>query len=337
MEKVLVTGGAGFIGSNFTRYLLQAHPTYTVVVLDKLTYAGNLENLDDLEGNPHYRFVKGDIADQALVESLVREYQFDAIINFAAESHVDRSILGTAPFIETNFFGTSVLLEVTKSLSVKRFLQVSTDEVYGSAAPSVSFSEESPLNPSSPYAATKAAADLLALSYYRTFGTPVLISRCTNNYGPYQFPEKLIPLMISNALNDTPLPVYGDGLQIRDWLHVHDHCAALDILLHFGQEGEIYNISAEDGRKNLEVIHFILRRLDKPESLIQFVTDRPAHDRRYAITSAKLIQKFGWRPRIRFEDGLASTIDWYLTHRSWWEKIRSGEYREYYKRMYEQR
>ncbi len=337
MQNVLVTGGAGFIGSNFTRYLLETYPSYRVVVLDKLTYAGNLENLEGLENNPHYHFVKGDIADQPLVESLVKQYKIDAFINFAAESHVDRSILGTAPFIETNFVGTHVLLEVMRNLSVGRFLQVSTDEVYGSAPPAGKFAEGTLLNPSSPYAATKASADLLALSYFRTFDTPIVITRASNNYGPYQFPEKLIPLMISNAINDTPLPVYGDGLQIRDWLHVRDHCVALDLVLHSGTVGEVYNVSAEDERRNLSVIKLLLKKLEKPESLIQFVKDRPGHDRRYAISAAKLKEELGWSPRINFEEGLESTIEWYRSHQSWWEKIRSGEYRDYYRKMYEER
>jgi dTDP-glucose 4,6-dehydratase len=337
MQNLLVTGGAGFIGSNFVRYLLETYPPYVVVNLDKLTYAGNLENLDKVAGNPHYRFVKGDICDRGLVESIVEQHRIDAIINFAAESHVDRSILGTLPFIETNFVGTHTLLEVTQNLTVNRFLQISTDEVYGSASPSTKFTEESVLNPSSPYAASKASADLLALSYYRTFGTPVVISRCSNNYGPYQFPEKLIPLMISNAIGDLPLPIYGNGLQIRDWIYVQDHCAALDRVLHAGRAGEIYNISAEDERKNLSVVRLILKKLGKPENLINFVKDRPGHDRRYAISAAKIRDELGWNPRTSFEEGLQSTVNWYLEHQSWWESVRSGEYREYYRRMYEER
>jgi dTDP-glucose 4,6-dehydratase len=337
MQNLLVTGGAGFIGSNFVHYLLQTYPSYAVVNLDKLTYAGNLENLADVAANPRYRFVKGDICDREFVESTVKQNKIDAIINFAAESHVDRSILGTSPFIQTNFVGTHTLLEVTQSLGLNRFLQISTDEVYGSTPVSTKFTEESLLNPSSPYAASKASADLLALSYYRTFGTPVVISRCSNNYGPYQFPEKLIPLMISNAIGDLPLPIYGDGLQIRDWIHVQDHCAALDRVLHAGRVGEIYNISAEDERKNLSVVRLILKKLGKPESLINFVKDRPGHDRRYAISAAKIRDELGWNSRTSFDEGLQSTVDWYLEHQSWWEGVRTGEYREYYRRMYEER
>jgi len=337
MQNLLITGGAGFIGSNFIRYMLETHPSYVIVNLDRLTYAGNLENLKDVAGHPQYHFVKGDICDQDLVESIVKQHNIDAIVNFAAESHVDRSILGAAPFIQTNILGTHVLLEVVKDLSVGRFLQVSTDEVYGSAPADFKFTEESLLNPSSPYAASKAAADLLALSYFRTFGTPVVISRCSNNYGPYQFPEKLIPLMISNAANNLPLPVYGDGLQIRDWIHVRDHCVALDLVLHSGRLGEIYNISAEDERKNLSVIRLILKKMGKPESLISFVLDRPGHDRRYAISAAKLRRELDWSPRTSFDEGLETTVDWYLKHQSWWESIRSGEYKEYYRRMYKER
>jgi len=337
MQNLLVTGGAGFIGSNFVRYVLEAHPSYTVVNLDKLTYAGNLENLEDIAGHPQYHFVKGDICDQGLVESIVKQHRIDSIMNFAAESHVDRSILGTAPFIQTNILGTHVLLEVAKDHSVPRFLQVSTDEVYGSAPATLKFTEESLLTPSSPYASSKASADLLALSYFRTFGIPVVISRCSNNYGPYQFPEKLIPLMISNAVNNLPLPVYGDGLQIRDWIHVRDHCTALDLVLHSGTPGEIYNISAEDERKNLSVVRLILKKMGKPESLISFVADRPGHDRRYAISAARTREELGWSPRTSFDEGLGSTIDWYIKNQAWWENVRSGEYKEYYRRMYEER
>lgn len=337
MERILVTGGAGFIGSNFIHYMLETHPSYTIVNLDKLTYAGNLENLEDIQSEPNYHFVKGDIADQTLVESVVRQYQIDSIINFAAESHVDRSILGPAEFIQTNLVGTYVLLEVAKNNSIQRFLQVSTDEVYGSAPVPHKFTEESLLRPSSPYAASKASADLLALSYQHTFGTPVIITRCSNNYGPYQFPEKFIPLMISNAVNNIPLPIYGDGLQVRDWIHVRDHCVALDLVLHSGETGKVYNISAEEERKNLDVVKLMLKKLGKPESLITFVKDRPGHDRRYAVDSQRIRRELGWKPAISFEEGLDATIDWYLEHESWWQKIRSGEYREYYRKMYEER
>ena len=337
MESILVTGGAGFSGSNFIYYMRETHPSYVIVTLDKLTYAGNLENLEGIQEGDTYYFVKGDIADRELVESIVREHHIDAIINFAAESHVDRSILGSAEFIQTNVVGTHVLLEVARTLSVKRFLQVSTDEVYGSAPLSIKFDEETLLRPSSPYAASKAAADMLALSYQHTFGTPVVITRCSNNYGPYQFPEKLIPLMISNALNNVPLPIYGDGLQVRDWIHVRDHCAALDIVLHSGTPGQVYNISAEEEKQNLNVVNLILKKLKKPKSLISFVKDRPGHDRRYAISAEKIRRELGWRPGISFEEGMESTIEWYVKNKSWWEKIRSGEYRKYYRKMYEER
>jgi dTDP-glucose 4,6-dehydratase len=337
LQNLLVTGGAGFIGSNFIHYLLETRPSCVLVNLDKLTYAGNLENLEDIAGHPQYHFVKGDISDQGLVKSIVKRYSIDAIINFAAESHVDRSILGTAPFMETNFLGVHVLLETVRNLSVRRFLQVSTDEVYGSAPVGSKFTEESPLNPSSPYAASKASADLLALSYFRTFGTPVVITRCSNNYGPYQFPEKLISLMISNAINDIALPVYGDGLQVRDWIHVRDHCVALDLVLHSARLGQIYNISAEDERENLSVVRLVLKKLGKPESLISFVKDRPGHDRRYSISAAKIRDELGWSAQTAFEEGLKSTVDWYIEHQSWWENVRSGEYKEYYRKMYQER
>jgi dTDP-glucose 4,6-dehydratase len=337
LQNLLVTGGAGFIGSNFIHYLLETQSSSVVVNLDKLTYAGNLENLEDIAGHSQYHFVRGDIGDQGLVESIVQRYGIDAIINFAAESHVDRSILGAAPFMETNFLGVHVLLETVRKLSVRRFLQVSTDEVYGSAPVGSKFTEGSLLNPSSPYAASKASADLLALSYFRTFGTPVVITRCSNNYGPYQFPEKLIPLTISNAVNDIPLPIYGDGLQIRDWIHVRDHCVALALVLSSGKAGEIYNISSEDERKNLSVVRLILKKMGKPESLISFVKDRPGHDRRYSISAAKIRDELGWSAQTTFEQGLKLTVDWYIEHRSWWENVRSGEYKEYYRKMYEER
>lgn len=337
MERILVTGGAGFIGSNFIHYMLETHPSYTIVNLDKLTYAGNLENLENIQSEPNYHFVKGDIADQTLVESVIRQYQIDSIINFAAESHVDRSILGPAEFIQTNVVGTHVLLEVAKKNSIQRFLQVSTDEVYGSAPVPHKFTEESLLRPSSPYAASKASGDMLALSYQHTFGTPVIITRCSNNYGPYQFPEKFIPLMISNAINNIPLPVYGDGLQVRDWIHARDHCVALDLVLHYGEIGKVYNISAEEERKNLDVVKLMLTKLGKPESLVTFVKDRPGHDRRYAVDSQRIRRELGWKPAMSFEEGLDETIEWYLEHESWWQKILTGEYREYYRKMYEER
>ncbi len=335
--NLLVTGGAGFIGSNFVHHILKVHGEYHVVNLDKLTYAGNLENLRDIENTPRYTFVQGDICDVGLVRSLLKKYGIEAIVNFAAESHVDRSILGASEFVRTNVMGTTVLLELSKGHSLRKFVHVSTDEVYGSLGEDGRFNEASPLHPNSPYAASKASADLLALSYQHTFGLPVVITRCSNNYGPYQFPEKLIPLMIANALNDKPLPVYGDGGNVRDWIHVLDHCAAVDRVLHAGVPGEVYNIGGSSERKNLEVVKVILRTLRKPESLISFVKDRPGHDRRYAIDSAKIERDLDWRPQYTFESGIAETISWYQSNRAWWERIISGEYREYYKAMYEGR
>lgn len=337
MQNILVTGGAGFIGSNFVRHMLEVHPNYSIVNLDKLTYAGNLENLEDVNDHPKYRFVRGDICDRNLVESVIREHSIDTVVNFAAESHVDRSIMGPAIFIETNVAGTNILLELTNEYHVKRFIQISTDEVYGSLGPEGKFTEETPLRPNSPYAASKAAADLLALAYHHTYGTPVIVTRCSNNYGPYQFPEKLIPLMIANALSNKPLPVYGDGRNVRDWLHVRDHCAAVDLVLHKGKPGEVYNIGGNNEWKNIDLVKFLLKKLEKPESLITFVKDRPGHDRRYAIDSAKIERELGWKPRYTFEEGLSETIDWYLTHQPWWRRIMSGEYQDYYKKMYDER
>jgi dTDP-glucose 4,6-dehydratase len=334
---LLITGGAGFIGSHLVRRMLQNHPEYVVVNVDKLTYAGNLENLEDCEQNPRYRFVHGDIADTQTMRSVFREYTIDAVINCAAESHVDRSIMGAAEFVRTNIVGTNVLLELAKEFPLRRFVQISTDEVYGSLGASGTFTEETPLHPNSPYAASKAAADFLALSYYHTFGIPVVITRCSNNYGPYQFPEKLIPLMIANALEGRPLPVYGDGKNVRDWIYVEDHCEAIDLILHKGKAGEVYNIGGESERKNIDVVKFILRHLEKPESLIQLVKDRPGHDRRYAMDVSKLRRELGWHPRHTFEQGLAYTVEWYRTHPSWWKRIISGKYREYYRTMYEER
>lgn len=345
--KLLVTGGAGFIGSNFIRYILQARPGVSVINLDKLTYAGNLENLSGLENHPRYSFIHGDICDRRLVGEIFSR-GVDAVINFAAESHVDRSIVDASPFIETNVRGTQVLLDAAVAYWKERlngqaaagaerpviFIQVSTDEVYGSLGPEGRFTEESPLKPSSPYSASKAAADLLALAYHRTHGLPVIVTRCSNNYGPYQFPEKLIPLMITSALEGRPLPVYGDGLNVRDWLHVEDHCRALELVLFRGRPGEIYNIGGHGERTNLEVVRAILKILGKPESLIRFVKDRPGHDRRYAIDPSKITRELGWRPRYTFEEGLAETVEWYVKNRFWWERIKSGEYREYYMKMY---
>jgi len=345
--KLLVTGGAGFIGSNFIRYILRARPGVSVINLDKLTYAGNLENLAGLESHPRYSFIRGDICNRHLVSDIMSG-GVDAVINFAAESHVDRSIMDASPFVETNVRGTQVLLDAAVAYWKERlngraaagaerpviFIQVSTDEVYGSLGPEGRFTEESPLKPSSPYSASKAAADLLALAYHRTHGLPVIVTRCSNNYGPYQFPEKLIPLMITNALEGRPLPVYGDGLNVRDWLHVEDHCRALELVLFRGRPGEIYNIGGHGERPNIEVVQMILRLLNKPESLIRFVKDRPGHDRRYAIDPSKITRELGWRPRYTFEEGLAETVEWYVKNRFWWERIKSGEYREYYMKMY---
>lgn len=338
--RLLVTGGAGFIGSNFIRYLLAEHADTEVTNLDKLTYAGNLENLADLADTPafqrRYRFVRGDIAEAAPLAEVFRA-GFDAVINFAAESHVDRSIESAEPFLRTNLLGTHALLEAARRHGVARFVQISTDEVYGSAPDGVSFAEEAPLRPSSPYAASKAAADLLVLSYVHTYRFPALVLRCSNNYGPYQFPEKLIPLMIANALEDKPLPVYGDGLQVRDWIHVEDHCRAISRALEKGRLGEVYNIGGVALHTNLEVIRTLLRLLGKPESLITFVEDRPGHDRRYALESAKLRRELGWSPCHSFEEGLERTVAWYRSHGEWLRRCRSGAYRDYYERHYEQR
>jgi len=333
--NLLITGGAGFIGSNFVLSMLSKYPSYSVVNLDKLTYAGNLENLRDAESNPRYKFVKGDICDRSVVDSVIREHAIGAIVNIAAESHVDRSIMGAAEFVQTNIGGTSVLLDLAREHGIKRFVQVSTDEVYGSLGSSGKFTEDTPLHPNSPYAASKASADLLALAYHHTHAIPVVITRCSNNYGPYQFPEKLISLMIVNALADKPLPVYGDGMNVRDWLQVEDHCSAIDVVLHKGKAGEVYNIGGSNEKKNIEVVKLVLRQLGKPESLISFVNDRLGHDRRYAIDSSKVQRELGWKPSVSFEVGLSRTVQWYLDNRSWWERIVSGEYREYYRRMYE--
>jgi dTDP-glucose 4,6-dehydratase len=335
--NLLVTGGAGFIGSNFVRYMLDAHPAYRITNLDLLTYAGNLENLKDLEGNPGYSFVQGDLCDAELVHSILSERKVDAVINFAAESHVDRSIVGASEFVRTNIVGTNVLLESVKAHHVSKVVQISTDEVYGSLGAEGKFREDTPLHPNSPYAASKASADLLAMAYHHTFGLPVVVTRCSNNYGPYQFPEKLIPLMIANAMNDKPLPVYGDGGNVRDWIHVLDHCSAIDAVLHRGKVGEVYNVGGNSEQKNIDVVKIILRGLGKPESLITFVTDRLGHDRRYAIDARKIERELGWRPKHTFELGIAQTIAWYRENTAWWQRIISGEYKEYYKKMYDGR
>lgn len=330
--KLLITGGAGFIGSNFIRHMIQQHPDWDITNLDKLTYAGNLENLKEVEQSPRYRFIKGDIADRELVDRLLQE-KFDAIINFAAESHVDRSILDASPFLETNIRGTQVLLEGARKYGIKRFIQVSTDEVYGSIE-NGSFTERSQLHPSSPYSASKAAADLLCLAYHKTYGTSVIITRCSNNFGPYQFPEKFIPLVITNAIEDKPIPVYGDGLNVRDWIFVLDHCRALEAVLEKGKEGEVYNIGAGNEMTNLALVHTLLKLLGKPESLIQFVTDRPGHDRRYSLDNSKIRSELGWKPIYSFDDALAFTVSWYLNNTAWWQRIKSGDYAKYYEQVY---
>ncbi len=335
--RLLVTGGAGFIGSAFIRITLRTLADCRIVNLDHLTYAGNLENLAEAAGDARYRFVKGDIADAALVDALLRETRPDAIVHFAAESHVDRSILGPRVFFETNLGGTFTLLEAARARQIGRFIHISTDEVYGSIPEQLEATEESPLKPSSPYSASKAGSDMLALSYFTTYGTPVVVTRASNNYGPYQFPEKLIPLMIANALEDRPLPIYGDGLQMRDWLYVDDHCRAILALVERGRPGEIYNIGGNTALENLDVVRRILKAAGKPESLIQRVSDRPGHDRRYALSSAKIGRETGWRPEVGFDDGLASTIAWYSTHADWVRRVRSGEYLDYYRRNYEER
>jgi dTDP-glucose 4,6-dehydratase len=329
---VLVTGGCGFIGGNFVRYMVRSH-NYTVINVDKLTYAGNLENLSDIADHPRYEFVRGDIADTALMEGLASK-GIDVVVNFAAESHVDRSIEEARIFIETNVLGTQVLLEATRKYGIPRFVQISTDEVYGSLGSRGSFTETSPLAPNSPYSVSKTAADLLVRAYHKTYGLDTVITRCSNNYGPYQFPEKLIPLMISNALEDKPLPVYGDGMNVRDWIYVEDHCRAIDVIMHEGRGGEVYNIGANTELPNIEIVKIILNRLNKPESLITFVEDRPGHDRRYAIDSTKLRDELGWDTIYRFEEAIDLTIRWYVEHQEWWRKIKSGEYLHYYERMY---
>lgn len=341
--KILVTGGAGFIGSNFIRYLLQHHSDWQIVNLDKLTYAGNLENLADLKDDPRYTFVYGDIADRNLVKNLFEEQKFDMVAHLAAESHVDRSILDASPFIETNIKGTQVLLEAAKEYGLKKFLQVSTDEVYGSLkTDEPPFTEESALQPNSPYSASKAAADLLARAYFVTFGVPVVITRSSNNYGPYQFPEKLIPLMIKNALEGKSLPVYGKGENIRDWIFVEDNCCALDLALQKGRAGEVYNIGGGWEKKNIEVVELICdilaeelgKSVEEFKKHITFVKDRPGHDLRYALDSSKIKEELGWQPKISFEDGLRRTAEWYLNHQDWVEKVISGEYVNYYKKVY---
>jgi len=333
--RLLVTGGAGFIGSNFVRYMLRTYPEVQIVNLDLLTYAGNLENLADIEADARYRFMRGDVASEADVAAAFATGPFDAVINFAAESHVDRSLhLGVDRFIRTNISGTQMLLDALRQQGSGRFLQVSTDEVYGSLGPEGRFREDTPLAPNNPYAATKAAADLLVKAAVHSHGLDAVITRCSNNFGPYQFPEKLIPLMIANALEDRPLPVYGDGRHVRDWIFVEDHCRALDMVLRSGRRGAVYNIGAGNEMPNIEVVQRILRHLGKPESLIRFVKDRPGHDRRYAMDAGRIRRELGWEPRYGFDEALALTIEWYRSHRDWLDHVRTGEYRRYYEKMY---
>lgn len=351
MKKLLVTGGAGFIGSNFIQYILDKQQDLVLLLdLDLLTYAGNLENLEPVKDDPRYRFVKGDIRDKTLVEKLFAEYDFDTVVHFAAESHVDRSILEPEVFLTTNIIGTQTLLDAAKrhwnldpdnkhSREYRpgvRYLQVSTDEVYGALGKTGMFTETTPLAPNSPYSASKTGADLIVRAYHQTYGLPVNITRCSNNYGPYQFPEKLIPLMIHNARQDKPLPVYGDGMQIRDWLHVKDHCSAIATVLEKGKTGEVYNIGGNNEKANIEIVRLILEALGKPESLITYVQDRPGHDRRYAIDNTKITTELGWAPACTFEEGIKETIRWYLDHPGWVERVTSGAYQRYYQEMYQQ-
>lgn len=335
--KIIVTGGAGFIGGNFVYYELENHPEDEIICLDKLTYAGNMETLSKAMENPKFKFVKGDIADREFVYQLFESEKPDIIVNFAAESHVDRSIENPEIFLKTNVMGTQVLMDACRKYGISRYHQVSTDEVYGDLPldrPDLFFTEDTPIHTSSPYSASKASADLLVLAYYRTYKLPVSITRCSNNYGPYHFPEKLIPLIISKALDDQPLPVYGKGENVRDWLYVEDHCAAIDLVMRKGKVGEVYNVGGHNEKTNLEVVKTILKQLDKPESLITYVTDRPGHDMRYAIDPTKIHRELGWLPKTKFDDGIKQTIDWYLNNKEWWQNILSGDYQNYYQTMY---
>ena len=335
--KIIVTGGAGFIGGNFVHYMINKYSDYQIICLDKLTYAGNLETLEPVMNNKNFKFIKGDIADRPFIYNLFETERPDIVVNFAAESHVDRSIEDPEIFLKTNILGTNVLLDACKKYGIKRYHQVSTDEVYGDLPldrPDLFFTEETPIHTSSPYSASKASADLLVQAYYRTFKIPITISRCSNNYGPYHFPEKLIPLMIANALNDKPLPVYGKGENVRDWLYVEDHCRAIDMIIHNGRVGEVYNIGGHNERTNLEVVKTIIRELRKSEDLIKYVTDRPGHDMRYAIDPTKIKNELGWEPLTLFDEGIKKTIKWYLDNKEWWTNIINGEYKNYYKKMY---
>ncbi|MBY0063437.1 dTDP-glucose 4,6-dehydratase [Priestia aryabhattai] len=332
--NILVTGGAGFIGSNFVRHMVETYPSYGIVNYDLLTYAGNLENLKDIEGHENYTFVKGDINNRELVDHLVKYHNIDVIVNFAAESHVDRSITEPDIFIKSNVLGTQALLDVAKANNLKKYVQVSTDEVYGSLGETGYFTEETPLDPNSPYSASKAGADMLVSAYHETFGMNVNITRCSNNYGPYHFPEKLIPLMVTNALEGKELPIYGDGKNVRDWLHVKDHCAAIDLVIHKGEPGEIYNVGGHNERTNNEIVHLIVEKLNAPKQLIKFVEDRLGHDRRYAIDPTKLTTELGWKPKYTFDTGIVETIQWYLDNQDWWKNIKSGDYVNYYNKQY---
>lgn len=332
--NILVTGGAGFIGSNFVRYMLDTYPDYQIINYDHLTYAGNLENLKEYENRKNYSFIKGDIRNKELLQYVVKKHRVNAIINFAAESHVDRSISDPGVFVKTNVLGTQVLLDVAKENNVVKYVQISTDEVYGSLGEDGFFIETTPLSPNSPYSASKASSDLLVKAYHETYGMNVNITRCSNNYGPFHFPEKLIPLVITNALEGKSLPVYGDGKNVRDWLHVSDHCSAIDLVLHNGAPGEVYNIGGHNEKLNIDVIKEILNILEKPHSLIQFIEDRAGHDRRYAIDATKIRDDLGWKPTYDFEKGLLETVHWYLNNETWWSRIKSGEYQRYYKTQY---
>ncbi|MBZ0178449.1 MAG: dTDP-glucose 4,6-dehydratase [Melioribacteraceae bacterium] len=337
MKNVLVTGGAGFIGSNFINTILKKRDDWKIVNLDSLTYAGNLENLKESEGNSNYNFVKGSITDKELITSLFEKFKFDYVINFAAESHVDRSILGSEVFFTTNVIGTNILLETSKRFGIEKFLQVSTDEVYGSLGPEGYFTETTPIAPNSPYSSSKASADLMVQAFHHTYGLPTLITRCSNNYGPYQFPEKLIPLMILNTLSGKKLPVYGDGLNVRDWIYVVDHNLAVEMVLEKGKIGEVYNIGAEREMKNIDIVKLILEKLNKSEDLIEYVKDRPGHDRRYAIDASKIKTELNWKPKFDFEEAISKTIDWYLENKNWWERIINKEYLKYYDEQYNSR
>lgn len=337
MKSILVTGGAGFIGSNFVYYMLKKYPDYKIICVDCLTYAGNMSTLSDAMKNENFKFYKTNICDRDGIYEIFEAEKPDIVVNFAAESHVDRSIENPEVFLQTNILGTQVMMDACRKYGIERYHQVSTDEVYGDLPldrPDLFFTEETPIHTSSPYSSSKAGADLLVLAYHRTYGLPVTISRCSNNYGPYHFPEKLIPLMIANCLNDKPLPVYGEGLNVRDWLYVEDHCKAIDLIIHNGRVGEVYNIGGHNEMRNIDIVKLICKYLDKPESLITYVADRKGHDMRYAIDPTKIHNELGWLPETKFADGIKLTIDWYLNNREWWETIISGEYQNYYEKMY---